>query len=385
MGLLSVLKQSNVIYVIFGITFLTSGLIINFFQCLLYFGLRPFSIYLYRKINCYLCYSLYSQLVFVPEWWSELDIVLYMNKDDVEKFRKNHKYILMNHRYEIDWLCGWIICERTGVLGNCKAYVKKSLQYVPILGWAWRFAGYIFMERNWEKDKEVITSQIKELVNYPDSISLLLCAEGTRFTTEKLEASQKFAQKANLPILNYHLTPRTKGFVASLPHMRGKISDIYDMQLQFKSDDPVKPTLTNLLQGKRITAYICLFRIPLEEVPEDEKGAEEWLHKHYEKKDRMAESFEQTGDFFELSGVPKLEKITLKRRYNSLVNIIFWAVVVNAPILYYLIIILLSGSIIYFSIGASSIFLICLLLQRMIGMSKISKSSSYGTDDKKLK
>lgn len=40
-----------------------------------------------------------------------------MNKDDVEKFRKNHKYILMNHRYEIDWLCGWIICERTGVLG----------------------------------------------------------------------------------------------------------------------------------------------------------------------------------------------------------------------------------------------------------------------------
>lgn len=71
----------------------------------------------------------------------------------------------------------------------------------------------------------------------------------------------------------------------------------------------------------------------------------------------MAESFEQTGDFFELSGVPKLEKITLKRRYNSLVNIIFWAVVVNAPILYYLIIILLSGSIIYFSIGASSIFL----------------------------
>ena len=385
MGLLSVLKQSNVIYVIFGITFLTSGLIINFFQCLLYFGLRPFSTYLYRKINYYLCYSLYSQLAFVPEWWSELDIVLYMNMDDVEKFRKNHKYILMNHRYEIDWLCGWIICERTGILGNCKAYVKKSLQYVPILGWAWRFAEYIFMERNWEKDKEVITFQIKELVNYPDTISLLLCAEGTRFTAEKLEASQKFAQKANLPILNYHLTPRTKGFVASLPHMRGKISDIYDMQLQFKSDDPVKPTLTNILQGKRITAYICIFRIPLEEVPEDEKGAEEWLHKHYEKKDRMAESFEQTGDFFELSGVPKLEKITLKRRYHSLVNIIFWAVVVNAPILYYLIIILLSGSIIYFSIGASSIFLIYLLLQRMIGMSKISKSSSYGTDDKKLK
>ncbi|KAK9297949.1 hypothetical protein QLX08_008483 [Tetragonisca angustula] len=357
MGLLSLLKQSNVIYIIFGVTFLTSGLIINFFQCFLYFGLRPFSKYLYRKINYYLCYSLYSQFVFVAEWWSGLELVLYMNKDDLEKFKKDHKYVIMNHRYEIDWICGWILCERTGVLGNCKAYVKKSLQYVPTFGWAWRFAEFIFMERNWEKDKEIITSLINELVNYPDSITLLLCAEGTRVTAQKLEASQKFAQKAGLPILNYHLTPRTKGFIASLPHMRGKITDIYDMQLQFKSDDPIKPTLTNLLQGKQVTAYLSISRIPLDEVPEDEKDAEEWLHKLYEKKDRMAKSFEETGDFFAISGVPKLERSIIKKRYYSLVNIICWTVVVLTPMLYYLINLLLSGSIIYFLIGASSILL----------------------------
>ena len=116
---------------------------------------------------------------------------------------------------------------------------------------------------------------------------LLLCAEGTRVTAQKLEASQKFAQKAGLPILNYHLTPRTKGFIASLPHMRGRITDIYDMQLQFKSDDLIKPTLTNLLQGKQVTAYLSMSRIPLDEVPEDEKAAEEWLHKLYEKKVRF--------------------------------------------------------------------------------------------------
>ncbi|KAF3424948.1 hypothetical protein E2986_09400 [Frieseomelitta varia] len=365
MGLLSLLKQSNVIYIIFGITFLTSGLIINFFQCFLYFGLRPFSRYLYRKINYYLCYSLYSQFVFVAEWWAGLEL-------------RNLKKII--NMYEIDWICGWILCERTGVLGNCKAYVKKSLQYVPTFGWAWRFAEFIFMERNWEKDKKIITSLINELVNYPDSITLLLCAEGTRVTAQKLEASQKFAQKAGLPILNYHLTPRTKGFIASLPHMRGKITDIYDIQLQFKSDDPIKPTLTNLLQGKQVTAYLSISRIPLDEVPEDEKGAEEWLHKLYEKKDRMAKSFEETGDFFAISEVPKLERSIIKKRYYSLVNIICWTVVVLTPMLYYLINLLLSGSIIYFLIGAS----IYLLMQRMIGMSKISKSSSYGTNDKKL-
>ena len=50
--------------------------------------------------------------------------------------------------------------------------MKKSLQYVPTFGWAWRFAEFIFMERNWEKDKEIITSLINELVNYPDSITV---------------------------------------------------------------------------------------------------------------------------------------------------------------------------------------------------------------------
>lgn len=56
------------------------------------------------------------------------------------------------------------------VFQNCKAYAKKSLQYIPTLGWAWKFAECIFLERNWNKDKQIIASQIKELAEYPDSI-----------------------------------------------------------------------------------------------------------------------------------------------------------------------------------------------------------------------
>jgi len=38
-----------------------SGLIINLTQAILYCSLRPFSKYLYRKINYYVCYSLYCR------------------------------------------------------------------------------------------------------------------------------------------------------------------------------------------------------------------------------------------------------------------------------------------------------------------------------------
>lgn len=59
-------------------------------------------------------------------------------------------------------------------------------------------------------------------------------AEGTRFTTEKHEASKKFAEEKGLPILKHHLTPRIKGFTTSLPYLHGKFGGIYDVQLSFK-------------------------------------------------------------------------------------------------------------------------------------------------------
>ncbi|XP_017755673.1 PREDICTED: 1-acyl-sn-glycerol-3-phosphate acyltransferase gamma-like [Eufriesea mexicana] len=386
MGLVSVLKQSTMIHMILAIIFFTSGLIINFSQCLLYFGLRPFFRYFYRKIIYYLCYSLHCQLVFLAEWWSGSDIIIYVDKETFEKyFAKEPAFVIMNHSYELDWVMGWLLCERLGILGNTKAYVKKEIRYIPTLGWSWKFADCLFLERNWEQDKNTIGSQIKEISNYTGAW-LVLFAEGTRLTPEKLEASQKFAKKSGLPILKYHLIPRTKGFAESVLHLEPKIRAIYDIQIEFKADSPNKPTITSILYGKPVVAYMHINRIPVEKVPKDEKGAAEWLHKLYEEKDRLAESFHETGDFFATSGVAKVDKIILKRRYYSLVNTVCWAVIVLVPMIYYLInLFFLPASAVYFSIGVGIIFLFYLFMCQMIKMTKISHSSSYGINDKKSK
>lgn len=62
---------------------------------------------------------------------------------------------------------------------------------------------------------------------------LLLFAEGTRFSDDKHKASLNFAKEKGLPLLQHHLTPRTKGFTASLPHLRGRVPAIYNIQLCF--------------------------------------------------------------------------------------------------------------------------------------------------------
>ncbi|XP_073981181.1 1-acyl-sn-glycerol-3-phosphate acyltransferase delta-like isoform X2 [Rhodnius prolixus] len=315
----------------------------------------------------------------MAEWWSGSDVIVYVDKEDFKKyFGKEHGYLIMNHTYDVDWLIGWIFCERVGVLGNCKAYAKRSIQYVPTMGWAWKFSESVFLERNFDKDKEIIGRQVAEIAQYPDPMFLLLFAEGTRFSDDKHKASLNFAKEKGLPLLQHHLTPRTKGFTASLPHLRGRVPAIYNIQLCFDKSDYVKPTVMNLLLGKPIVGHMHFERIPVENVPEDEEEAAQWLRDLYNKKDKMMDSFLKTGDFFTTSGVPRVEGIRLPRRLYSLINMTVWAIFTLIPMVYCLTCLLTSGSTLYVTIGLFIISVFFLMLYKLIEQTKIDKGSSYG-------
>lgn len=107
----------------------------------------------------------------MADWWSDCKLYVYIDEDVHQKYiGKEHTLLLMNHTYEIDWLVGWMFCEKAGVLGNCKAYAKKVIQYIPAVGWAWKFAEFIFLERSYDKDKEIIDTQLREIFDYPDPV-----------------------------------------------------------------------------------------------------------------------------------------------------------------------------------------------------------------------
>lgn len=46
----------------------------------------------------------------------------------------------------------------------------------------------------------------------------------------------------------------------------------------------MKPTVTNLLLGKAVEGHLFMQRIPMDEVPEDEEAAAQWLRDLYLKK-----------------------------------------------------------------------------------------------------
>lgn len=108
-------------------------------------------------------------------------------------------------------------------------------------------------------------------------------SEGTRFTEAKHQASEQFARDKNLAPLKYHLQPRTRGFVASLPSMQGKVPAVYDIIVAFPEND-IKPSVSNLIQGKAPKGCIYINRIPMEEVPKTPAGQEKFLYEMYARK-----------------------------------------------------------------------------------------------------
>ncbi|OXA50214.1 1-acyl-sn-glycerol-3-phosphate acyltransferase gamma [Folsomia candida] len=354
----------------------------------MYVTIRPVNPTLYRKINFYVTYMLNSQVVFVVEWWSGSRSFIYTDPAHVKDyFGKEHALLLLNHGCEVDWLMGWVICDRVGVLGNARVYAKRILQYAPVLGWSWKFQEIVFLDRDWEKDRRNMGAQLTRLAAYPDPIWLTLFPEGTRFTQEKYEASMEVAREKGLPLLKHHLLPRTKGFVASIPYLKGKVPAIYDVVVVVEKGCKNEPSVFSLVRGEEVRTELLIRRIPMSEVPDDEKEAAAWLQKLFQDKDKVLDNYVKLGEFVpknerdseEYSSYKNYQKIELPRRYYSLINFCSWAALILIPLGTYLCQTMLSGSIIRISVVAILCASAYIGFNNLINLTRIDKGSTYGS------
>ncbi|XP_054887456.1 1-acyl-sn-glycerol-3-phosphate acyltransferase gamma isoform X2 [Poeciliopsis prolifica] len=338
MTLLAYLKSLFILQLLMGFVFVVSGLIINFIQlctCILW----PIDRQLYRRINCRLSYSLWSQLVMMLEWWSGTECTLYTDQATVDKFGKEHVIIILNHNFEIDFLCGWTMCERYGVLGVSEA---PNCVYT-----------------HWQEAQ------------------FLLYCEGTRFTEKKHQISMQVAENKGLPKLKYHLLPRTKGFTTTMQCLKGTVTAVYDVTLNFK--DNKIPTLLGIVNGKKYKADLHVKRFSVEDIPDDEQECANWLHKLYQEKDALQEQYSKEGKFPGPTIIPP-------RRPWTLLNFLFWATVLLSPLIKLACGVVVSGSPLLI-IGFIILLLVAsVAIRRLIGVTEVKKTgSSYGDPEAKKK
>ncbi|CAF1314506.1 unnamed protein product [Adineta steineri] len=359
-------KGLTIVQLFLGYVFLISGLLVNLIQFLSACFIWPFNRALYRKINYHLATIIWSQLTFVYQWWSNSDIVVYIKPDDLEKLCQENSLWLGNHRYEVDWLLGWVVTQRLGLAGGSKILGKQSLRALPIIGWCWYFTESIFLRRVWSTDKSVLERDIQQLVqDYPKNynFTLFLSCEGTRYTEEKRLESMKIAREKGLPELQHHILPRTKGFVLIIKGLHKHITAVYDMTVAFQT--PKQPELSNLLIGHQCQAEAFIRRIPIAEVPyDDEKKAAEFIHKLFQEKDKTFDYFVQHGTF-DGAGNPKA--VNLKRKKQDLIIELACLLLIGLPSIYLSIKFLLFASIftqiIFFIIGIAGIVGIRLMIK----------------------
>uniref|UniRef100_T1GZA2 Phospholipid/glycerol acyltransferase domain-containing protein n=1 Tax=Megaselia scalaris TaxID=36166 RepID=T1GZA2_MEGSC len=268
----------------------TAGLIINFIQGILFLTLRTLSKKWYSKVNRYFGLMFYGHIVFLVEWWAGVKLTIYMDKLDVHYLGTEHCIPVVNHCYPNDWMFLLHFGSKCKlILGNCRAFAKKSLKWIPVVGWFFYFNEYIFLERSFERDQEILERRVRDML---------------AFTPDPLVLS-----------------------VAKCPAL-------YDYTVVEKGDYGT-PTLAGIFNRIPYEVTIFVRRMPLKFVPEDSAKAALWLHERFVEKDNLVDSYKKTGSMFTQSGFDEPMKVEYKRSLLVLANTIFWFIVTSTIYIYY--------------------------------------------------
>eukprot|EP00794_Sanderia_malayensis_P000345 gene345-978_t len=315
-----------------------------------------------------------SELSFIGEWWANIDIKYYGDAEVFKEIGKESVLTIPNHRGDLDWLIGYILCERAGYLGASKTYMKSYIKFVPIIGWIWWHSDFFFLKRNWQSDQEYMNKKLQSLREFPTPFMLGLFVEGTRLTPEKLKASQEYAISKGIKPLKHHLLPRTKGFVTTINNLKDTIPVVYDVQTVCSNQEDAN--ISSVLQGKTIDTHFYVRRLEMKDIPTDsEEATIEWLKELFIEKDKVMDYFFKHGRF-------EAPIVDYPRKKWNLYVTIMWNIVIAVPFLNLLICAFTSGS--YLFLGGLLIFLIIgfVLLKFLIKLTDSKKGSSFGLSKK---
>ena len=159
--------------------------------------------------------------------------------------------------------------------------------------------GSVFLERNWEQDERKIKQAFDALKQRNLPFWLVSFPEGTRLTDQKLKQSHDWAKKKDLPFLNHVLSPRTKGFVATIKGMRDcpNLNALYDFTVVYQHGKVITPWFSDYVLRNGGTVHVHMRRWKIETLPTNEAELEKFCNQIWLEKDKLIETLMKTGSF----------------------------------------------------------------------------------------
>ncbi|XP_044474426.1 probable 1-acyl-sn-glycerol-3-phosphate acyltransferase 4 [Mangifera indica] len=269
----------------------TAFMFIVYFGPIIAFMLRLFSVHYCRKATSFLFGLWLAMWPFLFEKINRTKIVF--SGDTVPA--KERVLLIANHRTEVDWMYLWNLALRKGCLGYIKYILKSSLMKLPVFGWGFHILEFISVERKWETDEPLMHQILSTFKNPQDPLWLAIFPEGTDFTEEKCERSQKFAAEVGLPMLTNVLLPKTRGFCVCLETLRDSLDAVYDVTIAYKHQCP--SFLDNVFGVDPSEVHMHVQRIPVKELPTSNSEVAAWLMDAFNKKEQLLSNFKAQGHF----------------------------------------------------------------------------------------
>lgn len=197
--------------------------------------------------------------------------------------------------------------------GRIYIVLKESLKRIPVIGWGMQFSQFIFLKRNWEKDKPRLATHLQKF-NKPNlPMWLVMFPEGTNLADSTRERSKQWAQKNGIDDMKHQLLPRSTGLQFCLQQLRNTTEWVYDCTIayegvprgEFAQDIyTVKASYFGGRPPKSVNMYwrrFAISSIPLD----DSRTFEHWLRARWTEKDNLIEYYYQHGNFPADVGVDK--------------------------------------------------------------------------------
>lgn len=152
--------------------------------------------------------------------------------------------MIANHQIYTDWLYLWWIAYTNRMHGHVYIILKESLKYIPVIGPGIMFYGFVFMARNWARDKPRLKHRLQKLksrhggpMSGSDSLDpmwLMIFPEGTNLSGNTRKNSAKWAEKQGIKDFQYQLLPRSTGLLYCLQELRGSLDWVYDCTVAYE-------------------------------------------------------------------------------------------------------------------------------------------------------
>ncbi|CAG8549673.1 1089_t:CDS:2 [Diversispora eburnea] len=183
-----------------------------------------------------------------------------------------------------------------------------------------QFFKFIFLKRNWDADRNVLTKTMDRLADSKEPLWLLIFPEGTVVSKSARNKSKSYSEKNGLRDLEHLLLPRSTGLHFCTKALRKSVDYIYDLTIGFEGISVGQfPEDIYTLRGMYIlgkyprSVHIHIRKFLISEIPEEEEKFTEWLRQRWVEKDALMSEFYAKGKFpsFESSSPPKVVPLKL--------------------------------------------------------------------------